>query len=122
MARHWQAFLSLLGLAASAAALGQAADAQRQPAPGNLDFTSCAKPQYPQAELAAGHEGRVTMAFQIDTGGKVTQSRVTQSSGYPALDETARLAIAQCRFGPVKTKEGKTVPAWTAIQYVWTKE
>lgn len=84
-----------------------------------IDFRSCAKPRYPHDELKAGHQGTVTMKFQVMADGTVASSRVARTSGFPALDEAALSALDKCRFKPAR-KDGQPVPAWTSVQYVWT--
>jgi len=112
--------VALLGLAAAGSALAQtpAAPAVQQRAV--IDFRTCAKPQYPREELAARHQGIVTLSFQVGADGKVGDSKVAKSSGFPALDESARSALASCQFKPALAADGQPVMAWTAVQYVWT--
>jgi protein TonB len=82
-------------------------------------FGSCAKPIYPAQSLAAQDQGTVRMEFLVGADGRVVDSKVAQSSGYPALDETARNAIKLCKFEPAM-KDGKPVQQWTHVAYVWT--
>lgn len=110
----------LSGLVSATGALAQTPDAPGPKQNAVLDFQSCAKPQYPHEELAARHQGIVTMAFQVGTDGKVMDSKVHKSSGFPALDESARSALAVCRFKPAIAADGQPVTAWTHVQYVWT--
>ena len=83
-----------------------------------LDFTNCAKPQYPHADVQAVHEGTVMLGFLVDENGKVKDSKVKASSGFPTLDEAARSALAQCSFKPAR-KHGKAVQQWAEVKYVW---
>ena len=87
-------------------------------APGSIKFDSCSRPVYPDEELRQNHQGTVTLRFLVGADGKVKDSRVVTSSGYPALDEAARAGIAKCSFYPAQA-EGKPVDAWTLVQYVW---
>jgi protein TonB len=116
MSRIIRTTLQCLSLAlactASAYAAPQGTDAPL------LNFKSCAKPQYPHADLQAGHEGTVKLGFLVDETGKVKDSKVTASSGFATLDEAARLALAQCSFEPAR-KHGKPVQQWTKVDYVW---
>jgi bla regulator protein BlaR1 len=122
MLSNWKYLVPLVCLAASAPGCAQMPGAPAQgPDSPLLDFKSCTKPHYPQAELAAGHEGTVTLMFRVEPGGAVSDSKIARSSGFPALDETARAALAKCRFFSPKTPEGEAVPAWTMVQYVWTR-
>jgi D-alanyl-D-alanine endopeptidase (penicillin-binding protein 7) len=125
-ALNWKAAIPVLGLAAACAAsahapAGQrtgAAEAGRASTP-IADFNTCRKPHYPQADLAAGHQGTVTLGFLVDETGAVADSKVTRSSGYASMDEAARTALATCSFHPAM-QDGRPVAAWATVQYVWT--
>jgi bla regulator protein BlaR1 len=139
-ALDWTAALPVLGLAlmcaASAHAFKPALVATPAPAlPLHLsaamlrevssrplaDFSSCAKPEYPQADLSAEHQGTTTLQFMVGANGAVLDSRVARSSGHPGLDDAALTALARCRFTPALA-HGRPVQASTAVQYVWTLE
>ena len=122
-ALNWKAAIPVLGLAAACVAGCAGMPAAQAPAapviPAVADFSSCAKPHYPKESLTLGHQGTVTLGFKISADGKVEESTLKRSSGFPLLDEAAREAIAKCRFRPA-TQAGKPVPAWMQMQYVWT--
>lgn len=86
--------------------------------PGNLRPETCTRPAYPKQDLEQKHGGMVTLRFLLGADGVVKRSLVHTSSGYPSLDEAARLAMAKCRFNPPMV-DGQPVEGWTAIQYVW---
>jgi len=129
-ALDWRTALPVLGLvlacAASAHALstnGAASSAAVAAAglsrPALMDFKSCSKPMYPAADIAAGHEGTVTVNFRVDASGVVAESAIARSSGHPGLDEAARSALHRCRFVPA-LRDGRPVSTWTPVMYVWT--
>ena len=123
-ALNWKAAIPVLGLAMGAAVFAHAAPAaQEATASGDTaavaDFRSCKRPEYPAADLAAKHQGAVTLQFLIGTDGKVKESKVQKSSGYRELDRSAHEALQKCSFRPA-VKDGKPAEAWTAVQYVWT--
>jgi D-alanyl-D-alanine endopeptidase (penicillin-binding protein 7) len=126
-ALNWKAALPVLGLAVACAAGAHRLDSLHAAAaaPGApsqravVDFSSCAKPEYPKADLEAGHEGRTTMRFLVGAGGDVLDANVPYSSGYAGLDEAARAALVKCRFTPALA-QGQAVQSWVAVQYVWT--
>jgi D-alanyl-D-alanine endopeptidase (penicillin-binding protein 7) len=126
-ALNWKAAIPVLGLAVVCAASAYASAGRAALAPAahgitrgaRVDFASCRKPEYPQADIDAGHEGTVTLGFQVDDTGAITDSAIAKSSGYPSMDEAARGALQKCRFGPALHK-GKPVAEWTRVQYVWT--
>jgi D-alanyl-D-alanine endopeptidase (penicillin-binding protein 7) len=126
-ALNWKAAIPVLGLAAlcmgmvANAAPGQQKDAAEYTTRAMADFTSCKKPIWPREDLAAQHHGTVTLRFLINVDGTVADSGVKKSSGYPTLDEAARVGIAQCHFKPA-TKDGQPVQDWMQMQYVWTLE
>lgn len=114
------AFLGLLAAgSASAAGSGQALPVENDARlGGRVRPETCRRPEYPEDERRQNHEGTVTLRFLISKEGVVKASSVDTSSGYPALDEAARVAIAKCRFHPAIV-DGAPREAWTAIQFVW---
>jgi D-alanyl-D-alanine endopeptidase (penicillin-binding protein 7) len=127
-ALNWKAAIPVLGLAVVCAASAHAPANQRGASPGLglnrtaiADFNTCRKPEYPHADLAAGHQGTVTVDFLVDTDGAVIDSAIARSSGFVSMDEAARGALLKCRFGPA-LENGRIVRQWTKVQYVWTLE
>ncbi|MGJ7917934.1 TonB family protein, partial [Massilia sp. LXY-6] len=126
-ALNWKAAIPVLGLAMVCAASAHAPAGHSKAVPAErgetlgaiADFSSCRKPHYPQADLAAGHQGTVTLAFMVDEHGRVTDSSIATSSGYTSMDEAAQSALALCRFAPALAA-GKPVRQLTHVQYVWT--
>ena len=120
---NWKAALPILVLATACLGVFGQASARHQPLLAKpwplLDFTSCAKPLYPAAALAAGHTGTVSLGFKVDTSGRVIDSAVNGSSGHRDLDEAARNAIKLCAFKPA-VHSGQRAPAWALVKYVWT--
>jgi D-alanyl-D-alanine endopeptidase (penicillin-binding protein 7) len=125
-ALNWKAGIPVLGLAALC--MGMVAcstPAQQQAAtsgnhtPALANFATCAKPVWPKEDLRAGHQGTVTLRFQISAEGNALASEILKSSGYPGLDEAARVGIEKCRFRPA-TQDGQPMQTWMQMQYVWT--
>lgn len=85
----------------------------------SADFNSCAKPQYPHDDFAAGHQGTVTLGFLVGADGTVSDSKIVKSSGFVPMDEAARAAIVKCHFSPALAGD-KPVAHWTRVQYVWS--
>jgi protein TonB len=66
---------------------------------------------YPKALGNAGIGGRVSVTFTVQTNGRVTNCRVTHSSGVPELDSlTCRLMEERFRFRPSTDRYGRPVP------------
>lgn len=83
-----------------------------------VDFTGCTQPEYPPSDRRAGHQGTVVLGYRIREDGKVMESKVNRSTGYPLMDEAARLAIDKCRFRPAM-QDGQPVESWVDIMYIW---
>lgn len=123
---HWKSFLSVVALAilsapkwASAAETDELVPVKLSAnAPGTIRFDSCARPSYSEEEAKQNHHGTVTLRFLVGADGKVKESSVMKSSGYPALDDAALVAISRCRFNP-PVADGKPVDAWIPVQYGW---
>lgn len=79
---------------------------------------ACAQPAWPPGEQRRGAQGRVTLHFTVEADGKVSAAAVIRSSGYPALDQAARDALAQCLFQP-ETLDGKPVASKVIMPYEW---
>ncbi|NIA55248.1 M56 family metallopeptidase [Massilia sp. TW-1] len=126
-ALDWRAAIPVLGLVLACAASAHVLATRDSPAVRTAgltrsavaDFSSCSKPHYPQADIAASHEGTVTLNFRVDASGLVTDSTILQSSGYASMDEAARAALHRCRFAPA-LRNGQPVATWHPVQYVWT--
>jgi periplasmic protein TonB len=83
--------------------------------------SSCEQPEYPAISRRAGEEGIVTLEFVIGVDGRVVQSKVASSSGFPRLDEAARAALSKCKFSPA-TLDGVAVQSTTKMPYRWLLE
>ena len=125
---NWKAALPVFGLAAAclsmyvhAAARTGIETAAFATRPAVADFRTCVKPQYPAQDIAALHEGTVTLGFEIDAGGRVLHSVVARSSGYASMDAAALNAIKLCSFKP-GMRDGQAVSTAMNVQYVWTLE
>ncbi|WP_157750899.1 energy transducer TonB [Janthinobacterium svalbardensis] len=79
---------------------------------------ACTPPAWPPGEKRRGAQGRVTLHFTVEADGKVSAAAVIRSSGYPALDQAARDALAQCLFQP-ETLDGKPVASKVIMPYEW---
>jgi protein TonB len=79
---------------------------------------SCRVPEYPQASKLLSESGTSVLRFLVDVDGRVLESQVESSSGYPRLDEAARTALSLCHF-KAGTADGKPERSWTKLRYVW---
>jgi protein TonB len=76
--------------------------------PGLLDGVRNPEPEYPLANRQRGEQGVVTVVLRVSEGGQVTEVEVVATSGFPALDDSARKAVQRWRFRPA-TRDGVPV-------------
>jgi TonB family protein len=75
---------------------------------------------YPIALRRAKVEGISTIAWEITTEGMVADCRIVQSSGTPALDEAACVAItARGRYKPALDGAGRPLRSWNSARVRW---
>ena len=86
-----------------------------------VDFSTCAKPEWPKSSLRNEETGTVTLSFLIAADGRVGESKIVKSSGFRDLDKAAVAGISKCRFKP-GTVDGVPQEGWQQMQYVWTLE
>jgi periplasmic protein TonB len=72
---------------------------QQQGAPAqDLKTANRVDPTYPPASRRAGEQGTVRLKVLVDTNGRASNVAVTQTSGFPRLDEAAVEAVRKWRF------------------------
>jgi protein TonB len=72
---------------------------QQQGAPAqDLKTANRVDPTYPPASRRAGEQGTVRLKVLVDTSGRASNVAVTQTSGFPRLDEAAIEAVRKWRF------------------------
>lgn len=59
------------------------------------------QPVYPQESRVRGEQGVVHLRVLINTQGEAEAVGVTQSSGFPLMDEAALAALAKAKFKPI---------------------
>ncbi|MCJ2179358.1 energy transducer TonB [Novosphingobium album (ex Hu et al. 2023)] len=75
---------------------------------------------YPTSDIRLGHTGTVRFRLAIDTGGRVTDCTIVQSSGYDGLDAaTCRNLAKRARFDPATGTDGQKVPGSYAGTIRW---
>ncbi|WP_170976832.1 energy transducer TonB [Massilia sp. HP4] len=126
-APHWKAALPILALALLAGCAQTAPVNPFADMPDNdttspvMNVKSCRQPVYPESALAAKVEGTVKLAFLVKADGTVREAVVRKTSGNATLDETARAALAKCRFQP-GTVNGAPKEQWTESDHTWKIE
>ncbi len=71
-------------------------------------------PGYPELARQQGYEGVVLVAAEILADGRVGKARVSKSSGYAILDQSAVKAVKQWKFEPAK-KAGVPCKTWAEL-------
>lgn len=75
---------------------------------------------YPSASLRNNEEGTVSYRLAVGPDGKVTGCDITQSSGFPALDQTScRLLQRRARFNPAKGTDGQPMAFSYPGRFTW---
>ena len=74
---------------------------------------------FPEASKRAEEKGSTRVSYTVSTEGKATQCTVTQSSGFPRLDEqTCRLIERRYKFKPA-LRDGKPVTETKTQTITW---
>ena len=88
---------------------------QQQGAPAqDLKTANRVDPTYPPASRRAGEEGTVRLKVLVDTNGRASNVQVTQSSGFPRLDQAAQEAVRKWRF-VAATDGSNKIQAYTQV-------
>jgi TonB family protein len=81
------------------------------------DPRDCPTPTYPERSYRNGETGTVLLSLLVGNDGRVIESKVQKSSGFPELDKATKKAVAQCKFKPA---DGQVEPVWTKMVYAWS--
>lgn len=80
---------------------------------------NCSSTYYPPLAVRLNHEGAVTLAVHIDEKGNATGADISQSSGWPELDEASKQCVtAKWHFLPA-TQDGKPVASTKQYRIIW---
>lgn len=75
---------------------------------------------YPKAAVEAGAQGTVGLRFVVGVNGRVTECRVTRSSGYAILDTTTcQLIVERFRYEPSRDANGRPYADVVTGEQVW---
>ena len=75
-------------------------------------------PVYPRQSRDAGEEGKVFVSVLVGKSGDPIEVKVSKSSGFKALDDSAIAAVEKWKFPPI-TKKGQPVEARVEIPIVF---
>jgi TonB family protein len=71
-------------------------------------------PTYPKEAIEKRHQGTVMLLVDIDASGKVAESRISTSSGFPELDQAALAVAPLWHFHPA-TRDGVAISHWITV-------
>jgi protein TonB len=75
---------------------------------------------YPRREFEAGIGGTVHFRFVVGVNGRVTECRLTRSSGSGALDTTTcALVMKRFRYRPARNAQGRPIPSVIPGEHDW---
>jgi protein TonB len=107
-----------------AAGTGTAAAPPADPSPDVYTWTETlpdaklrVKPEYPGIACDAGMEGKVTVRMLVGVDGRVKKAEVESK---PSLFDDAALAAARQWIYTPATTDGRPVPVWTRVPFVFT--
>jgi len=84
-----------------------------------IDAQHSHEPEYPPQSRRLGEQGSVVLDVLVDGDGRVTQTKLVQSCGFPRLDQAALDGVkSSYRFIP-GTIDGKPQPMWHRITVNW---
>jgi protein TonB len=113
----------LFGLSVSLIAISEGPAAAASPAspPRLLDGPSfMVNNDYPREALKLRQEGNTSVSLQISAKGKVTDCRITGTSGSKSLDDATCSIMSKLKFKPAVDAEGDVIEGEFVRQMAWT--
>jgi len=84
-----------------------------------IDAGHSREPEYPPASRRSGEEGSLILQVLVGADGRVTDSKLVQTSGFDRLDQAALEGVkGNYRFVP-GTVDGKPAPMWFTFRFTW---
>lgn len=84
-----------------------------------IDLAHSSQPEYPAQSRRLGEQGSCVLQVMVDASGRVTDSKLVQSSGSPRLDQAALDGVkTNYHFYP-GTVDGKPQPMWFTFKFTW---
>lgn len=78
------------------------------------DVQAALEREYPAELRDRGVGGTTKVWFHIDEEGRLTDTRISESSGHPAIDEAALEVAAAMRFTAARDNDGNAVAVWVS--------
>ncbi len=84
-----------------------------------IDASHSHEPEYPPTSRRLGEEGSLILQVLVGADGRVTDSKLMQTSGFDRLDQAALEGVkGNYRFVP-GTVDGKPAPMWFTFRFTW---
>jgi len=84
-----------------------------------IDLAHSSQPEYPPQSRRLGEQGSLVLQVMVDASGRVTDSKLVQSSRSQRLDQAALEGVkANYHFFP-GTVDGKPKPMWFTFKFTW---
>ncbi|MES2490664.1 MAG: TonB family protein [Pseudomonadota bacterium] len=83
-----------------------------------IDWSSCKRPEYPDASIRKNEEGIVVIDVSLAVDARILSSKVSESSGHSRLDTATQRAIEKCRFHPA-TLDGRPQASTAVVRFTW---
>ncbi len=77
------------------------------------------QPDYPAAARRLNQQGQVVVRALVTVQGQVTTVEVSESSGFPALDEAARRTVSGWGFTPAQQGD-QPIESWVMVPIVFS--
>ncbi len=89
-------------------------DVLAQPIPGQNT-----PPDYPPQARRLNQQGRTLLRARVNAQGQVEQVQIVESSGFPALDQSALRAVERWQFTPARQGDS-AIPSWVTVPIVFS--
>jgi protein TonB len=79
-----------------------------------VEYLQPPQPEYPAMSRRMGEQGKVFLRILVDERGRPERIDLQRSSGFPRLDEAARIAASHALFKP-HVEDGKAIPVYVVV-------
>jgi protein TonB len=79
-----------------------------------VEYLQPPQPEYPAMSRRMGEQGKVLLRILVDEHGRAERIDLQRSSGFPRLDEAARVAASRALFKP-HVEDGRAIPVYVVV-------
>jgi protein TonB len=84
-----------------------------------IDLAHSSQPEYPPQSRRLGEQGSVVLQVLVDPSGRVTDSKLVQSSGSDRLDQAALQGVKTSYHFIPGSVDGRPQPMWYTFKFTW---